>query len=142
MIYCKKKYRLLICVLFPLYVNFFFFTPFLHYHPAEEGAFNSNQVDIHSHLVNEHSDHHHHESGPHLDDCRDHIQLYELNTYQFTSNTKSIQICCVFDFYVKNYSPPKLSIKKHNFQQQTFIPAKLHWEKFVHTASNVSPPTV
>lgn len=136
----KKKYRSLIYLLYPLYVNFIFLTPFLHYHSSDENSIDPNKMDIHSHLINGHHEDHSHEGEQNLDNCDDHEHLFKINTYQFTKLTKQIELlyaCDIISFNddisqnLKEYKIPIINID---------LPSKTRWEKYVHTATNTSPP--
>lgn len=140
MISQNKKYRKLVFILYPLYVNFFLLTPFLHYH-AEENSLQPDKIDIHSHILNEHDEEHsHHGSDLELDDCNNHEHVYEVNTYKFTKLTKSVSLNHITNLLTFNNIPDKPLNKKINQQILLDLPSKINWEKSVHTATNSSPP--
>lgn len=138
----KKKYRLLFVVLSPLYINFFFFTPFFHYHPSDGNSFQPENVDIHSH-ISEHSDgYHEHDFGQHLDDCQNHEGMHKLNTYKFISLIKSTYINQIHDLFIRKFNPPKSSQSEFRIINTFEFPDKEYWQKIAHIAANVSPPQI
>jgi hypothetical protein len=122
-------------------VNFFFLTPFLHYHAEDENHFQPSRIDIHSHIISSHHEDHVHHEGHNLDSCDDHEELYQLNTYQFVKLTRSVEL---------KFPPQVLTIinitsesgnNLIKLQKQFDIPDKNLKEKYVQFAANSSPPT-
>ena len=137
------KYRRLILLLLPFYINLFFLPLFIHYHHSEANSIQPETATIHLHTINGHEENHHHgESGQHLDDCTDHEHDIQLDSNQFLSITKSFQFNNNLPVQSFNYYPPKTSVRKLRQRAASDLPSKLLWEKYVHNAANTSPPLV
>lgn len=138
----KPLYQTIILVLPLLYVNFFVFSPFFHHHHPEKELVGVQSVITYSPLINECCELDCDESSEdHLEDCSD--------------NSHNLEACNINNvFMIKNYEP-NLKIDSYssfgyviNDDHKTKIKNPthedffhLHWEKFVNSATNVSPPT-
>ncbi|KAF0152534.1 MAG: hypothetical protein FD143_850 [Ignavibacteria bacterium] len=134
------KNRILITIAVVSYLVFYFISPFFHFH-QDDHLFGTNQ-HYHSHLINTGSaagtDKHAHHS---LENKNDHSHKLIINTlitkYSFrTSETLSLAV--EYTDYIDSTLENPAKFTNHLFK---FSFSKLRWEKYVHTASNVSPPS-
>lgn len=138
-----KKYRPLIYLLLPLYINLFFLPQFIHYHHSEVNSIQPESAILHLHTINGHEENHHHEeSGEHLDDCTNHEHEVQSNTFLFITLTKSLQLNYNFRFFTLKDYTPKTSIRELKQRVADDLPSKPMWEKYVYNAANLSPPLV
>lgn len=138
----KTTYRTIIFAISLLYVNFFVFSPFFHHHHPEKELVNTQSEIIYSSLVNdccevdcdEFTEHH-------LEDCSDNShnpeECHANNVYMTRSFQPNLKVDTDSSLdYVINDN------HKTEFEDPTnediFL---LQWEKLVHSAANISPPT-
>ena len=138
----KTTYQSIVFMLSLLYVNFFVFSPFFHHHHPENELVDIQSETIYSPLINDCCEVDCDESNEHhLEDCSDKSHNLEacyannvFTTRNFKPNLK-IDTNSNFDYVI-------IDDHKTEFEKPTledfFL---LQWEKLVHTAANVSPPT-
>lgn len=142
MIIKKTTYQTISIVISLIYMNFFVLSPFFHHHHPEKELVNTQSEIIYSSVVNdccevdcdEFTEHH-------LEDCSDNSHNPEECHANNVFMTRSIQP----NLKVDSDSSLNIVIKDDHetlFENPTnedfFL---LQWEKLVHSASNISPPT-
>ena len=136
----RKKYRRIIYLVLLFYVSFFFLTPYFHHH-SESGTSQEKSEIIHSHLFYDFNNiPYSEESYSHYDDENHHSHLFQ-NIFIFgIAPSRDLQSALNIDFY----STLDCSIADREISaiNTTTIDcfSKLQWGKFVHSATNISPP--
>lgn len=134
----KKKYRSIIYLLSLFYANFFFLSPFIHHHHSDVDISQKQSNLSHSHFFNENP--HSEESDSHFEDENLHSHFIQ-NNYIYNSNrSKDIQSSLIINFNSNlDYSKIDLEISALNkYPLDCF--SESQWDKYVHSATNVSPP--
>ena len=134
----RKKYRSIIYLLSLFYANFFFLSPFFHYHNSDTNISHGQNNIIHSHFFNDNP--HTEDSDTHFEDENHHSHFSQNNYIYSSANSREIQSSVIIDFYTTlDYSKIELEISaidKHPLVSYS----KAQWEKYVHSATNISPP--
>ncbi len=138
----KNTYQTIIILLSLLYVNFFVFSPYFHHHHLEKEFVHEQSAIIYSPLTNDCCEVDCDESTEHhLEDCSD--------------NSHNVEACYIYNVFMTKNVQPKLIVDSdlnfgyeindgnktefiHPTQDDFFL---LKWEKLVHSAANISPPT-
>jgi len=145
----RKKYSPFVYLISFFYLSFFFLSPYFHQHNKDSGVSHSQSHSlsgekngvIHSHLSNDftHS-HHSEESDNHYDFENHNSHLYQINYVFGITQPKNLQHSPNIDFY----STVEYSINDNAVPLINTYPiehfSQLQWEKYVHSAANVSPP--
>lgn len=137
----RVKYRRIIYLLSFFYVSFFFLTPYFHHHHSESGTSQEKNEIIHSHLFNDFNDiTYSEESYSHYDYENHHSHLFQ-NIFIFgIAPSRDLQSALNIDLY----STLDCSIADREISAINTITidcfSKLQWGKFVHSATNISPP--
>jgi hypothetical protein len=121
-------------------VKFFLISPFFHHHHQEEVA-NLKSTIFHSHLFNERPDNQN--STEHFQltiEEENHYHLVPLNLTGFISPLRTQQLIQFYDFYSIQIYPQDISEKEIIKSVSSNLIIQLQWEKYVHSATNVSPP--
>ncbi|MCH8941899.1 MAG: hypothetical protein IIA48_05600 [Bacteroidetes bacterium] len=137
----REKYRRIIYLLSFFYVSFFFLTPYFHHHHSESGTSQEKSEIIHSHLFNDFNDiPYSEESYSHYEDENHHSHLFQ-NIYVFSiAPSRDLQPPLNINFYsTLDYSIADKEISAINTTTIDCF-SKLQWSKFVHSATNISPP--
>ena len=138
----KTKYQTIIFVISLLYVNFFVFSPFFHHHHPEKELTHIQSAIVYSPITNDCCEVDCDESNErHLEDCSDNSHNLEdcyVNSGFITRNFKpNLKVDTDSNLnYIIN-DDDKAEFEKP-IQEDFFL---LQWEKLVHSAANVSPPT-
>jgi hypothetical protein len=137
-----KKYRPFIYLLWMFYINFFLFAPYTHPH-HDLLSLDEDIVILHSHIFAGHEEDHNPEKPPqHLDENSNHQHLTYTSTFQFTRIAKTLRNILSDETYsIINYQYKALAFESEK-RIVVDLPSKLHWERYVYSASNLSPPTV
>ena len=138
----KKTYQAIIILLSLLHINFFVFSPYFHHHHSEKEFVYEQSEIIYSPLINDCCEVDCDESTEHhLEHCSD--------------NSHSVEICSAYNLFMTKNVQPKLAVDAelyfgyvitddtkteflHPTQEDFF---HLKWERLVHSATNISPPT-
>ncbi|MDP2362927.1 MAG: hypothetical protein Q8M94_04055, partial [Ignavibacteria bacterium] len=136
-----KKYRSFIYTLTPVFLIFVLFSPFFHHHHADEVIAKVDETIVHSHLLNPISDNHNSEETSHSSSDRANQYVFvKLNTSTANNSPRLLQpspqnhFCLIQYFFQNNFA-------KESIQNLAVEPiTQLQWEKYVHSAANVSPP--
>jgi hypothetical protein len=136
-----NKYRKSIYFLLIIYVNSFFFSSYIHHHHDAQSF--DEVVVLHSHIFDSHEkDSDHNEEENHLDKDSNHEHLTYNTKFQFIQIAKTLRNILNFETYSIVDYQSKLLTGDSEKRIVTDFPSKLHWERYVYTASNLSPPTV
>jgi len=138
----KITYQTIIFAILLIYVNFFVFSPFFHHHHPEKEFVHVQSEIIYSPLINDCCEVDCDESNVHhLEDCSDKSHNLEdcyVNSGFITRNFKpNLKIDTDLNFEYIIIDDHKTEFEKPT-HEDFFL---LQWEKLVHTAANVSPPT-
>jgi hypothetical protein len=121
-------------------VKFFLISPFFHHHHEEEET-NGKSTIFHSHLFNERPDN---QNSTDLFQFtieeENHYHLIQLNLNAFISPSRIQQLIQFYDFYSIQFYPQDISEKEIIRPVSNNLVIQLQWEKYVHLATNVSPP--
>jgi hypothetical protein len=140
MIIHLQKYNALQLVISILYVKFFLISPFFHHHYEEEVA-NFESVIFHSHMFNQYSDNQNSNNpSQYTIEEENHYHLVPLNLTGFISPLRTQQLIQFYDFYSIQIYPQDISEKEIIKPVSSNLIIQLQWEKYVHSATNVSPP--
>ena len=140
MIIHLQKYNALQLVISILYVKFFLISPFFHHHHEEELA-NVERVIFHSHLFSQYSDDQNsNDPSQHTIEEENHYHLVPLNLTGFISPLRTQQLIQYYEFYSIQIYPQDISEKEIIKPVSSNLIIQLQWEKYVHSATNVSPP--
>ena len=140
MIIHLQKYNALQLVISILYVKFFLISPFFHHHHEEEFA-NVERTIFHSHLFSQYSDNQNsNDPSQHTVEEENHYHLVPLNLTGFISPLRTQQLIQLYDFYSIQIYPQDISEKEIIKPVSNNLVIQLQWEKYVHSATNVSPP--
>jgi hypothetical protein len=137
-----NKYRRSIYFLIVIYLNLFFYSSYTHHHHDVQ-SFDEDVVLLHTHIFDGYEkDHDHDEEENHLENESSHEHLTFNTTFQFIRIAKTLSNILSYE----PYSIVDCQYKTLDCESETRIvtdfPSKLHWERYVHTASNLSPPSV
>lgn len=134
----RKKYRSIIYLLSLFYANFFFLSPFFHYHNSDTNISHGQSNVIHSHFFKDNL--HTEESNSHFED-ENHHSHFSQNNYIYSSTiSRDIQSSVIIDFYTTlDYSKIELEISAID-KYPLYHFSESQWEKYVQSATNVSPP--
>jgi len=137
-----KKYRQSIYFLIAIYLNSFFYSSYIHHHHDVQ-SFDEEVVILHSHIFDGHEkDHEHGEEEKHLENDSSHEHLTYNTTFQFIRIVKTLRNILSDETYsMVDYQYKSLACESEKRIAADF-PSKLLWERYVYTASNLSPPTV
>jgi len=134
----RKKYRIIIYLLSFIYANFFFLSPFFHHHHSDPDISQEQSNIVHSHLFNENP--HSEESDSHFEDENHHSHFSQNNYIISFTKYRDIQPSEIIIFYSNlEYSKIDLEISALNKLPLDCF-SESQWDKYVHTATNVSPP--
>jgi len=143
MLYSKIKYRPVISIISLFYVNFFFLSPFFHHHnSALENLGEKNDL-IHSYLFNEpgyntHSEHseHHFEDDNHCTDVIQNSIFFVLIKNRIQRLVPVAKYTSISEYLIlEQDSSEKITYTYDDFSQ-------VQLDKFVNSATNISPPLV
>ena len=134
----RKKYRSIIYLFSLFYANFFFLSPFFHYHNSDTNVSHGQSNVIHSHFFNDNP--HTEDSDTHFEDENHHSHFSQSNYIYSSTKYRDIQSPVIIEFRTTlDYSNIELeisSIDKHPLDHDS----QSQWEKYVQSATNVSPP--
>ena len=137
-----KKYHQSIYFLLVIYLNSFLYSSYTHHHHDVQ-EFDEDVVIIHSHHFDGHEkDPDHDEEENHLEKDSNHEHLTYNTKFQFIRIAKTLRNILNFETYSIVGYQSKTLICDSEKRVVTNYPSKLHWERYVYTASNLSPPTV
>ncbi|MBU1100570.1 MAG: hypothetical protein KKA84_09215 [Bacteroidetes bacterium] len=137
----KTKYRIITYSLLFFYANFYFISPFIHHHHSETGITQEYDESVHSHLGAESLDNLHNTEIEHstMDESH-HTHPFQIYSIKCINTPRVIRVVqsqsihyIIFDLEITSESQSFFCINIENF-------SKLQWEKYVHFASNASPP--
>ena len=141
MIINLKKYRHSIYFLLVIYVNSFFFSPYIHHHHDAQSF--DEVVILHSHIFDSHEeDHDHSEEENHLEKDSSHEHLAYNTAFKFIRIAKTLSNILSYETYSIVDYQSKTPTCESETRIVTDLPSKLHWERYIYTASNLSPPLV
>ena len=137
----RNKYRPIIFLLSFFYLNFFFLSPYFHHHHPESESPQEKKETVHTHLFSD-LDHNSHteEADHHLDDENHHSHLFQNNLVNITAPSRELETALNIGFYYTvEYSIQfeEVSLINRDFKEPF---SQFQWEKYVHSATNVSPP--
>ena len=141
----SRKYHMISFYEIIIYTIFVFGTSFSHHHHHE----NLNELEesnIHTHLNHGH-DHNHdntnqHEEGEHHNfDSIPHNHYVYLGTSDQIRLNKTSKISFILE-KLDLVLDEENNSTAYKCKSLEFLPSKIQWEKYVHTATNTSPPTV
>jgi hypothetical protein len=138
---CRKKYRLFSYAISLLFVNFVLFAPFFHHHHADDAVDRVEKTVTHSHLLNHNSDTHNSEDTKHSSfDETNHHHFIQLNSSFNINPSRGLQLNHIQNFYTNQSYYQEISEKETRRKTTANPESQLQWEKYVHCATNVSPP--
>lgn len=138
----RIKYRAIIYLLSLFYVNFFFLAQYFHHHHSESETSQEKSEIIHSHLFTDFNSPYSEESHSHYGDENHHSHLNQNNYVNSLKPSRNLHPDLDIDFYsILEYS----IIDRENFTMD--MPtidgvSKLQLDKYVHSATNISPPLI
>lgn len=137
-----KKYHRSIYLLIAIYLNSFLYSSYTHHHHDVQ-SFDEEVVILHSHIIEGHEkDHDHEKDEKHLENDSTHEHFSYNTTFQFIRFAKTLRNILSYETYsIVDYQYKILDCESEK-RIVTDFPSNLHWEKYVYTASNLSPPTV
>ncbi len=136
-----EKYKRVFPILVLFYLNFYFLSPFIHEHPVEiEGQLETEKV-FHSHLAII--------AIPHSDDACDvtneatsHTHTCSFSIPVIIQSSKKLKNSFSHSTLYQNYEYSKKIEDKFDILDITRFHNQALWEKYVHFATNNSPPTL
>lgn len=139
----KIKYRPVIYIISLFYLNFFLLFPFFHSHHSESEFSNEKSTLIHSHLFsNVDKSGHPEETNHHFEDENHHIHLIQNKSIYSITPTRDFLFSLNIDFYTTSANS-KIDRQLSAIATPTIQGfSKDRWIKYVHSATNVSPPLV
>lgn len=140
MIIHLQKYNALQLVISILYVKFFLISPFFHHHHEEELA-NVERAVFHSHLFSQNPDNQNsNDPSQHTVEEENHYHLVPLNLTVFIGPLRTQQLIQIYDFYSIQIYPQDISEKEIIRPVISDLVFQLQRDKYVQSATNVSPP--
>ncbi len=136
----KTIYKLTAILLTVIYLHFFFMSPFFHYH-SDEGTLENESILQHSHFASYLLNGNQVETGSHLEDSNEHEHFFKSNHINVILPGRDLLVSAVFLFhYSVTLEPSSQEETKTQFLSVVSYPSKELWERYVHTATNTSPP--
>jgi hypothetical protein len=121
-------------------VKFFLISPFFHHHHEEELA-NVERAVFHSHLFSQNPDNQNsNDPSQHTVEEENHYHLVPLNLTVFIGPLRTQQLIQLYDFYSIQFYPQDISEKEIIRPIISDLVFQLQRDKYVQSATNVSPP--
>lgn len=139
MIVNLKKYRHSIYFLIGIYLNSFFILSYFHYHDVQ--SFDEEVVILHSHIFDGHEDGHGEEEN-HFENDSIYEHLTSNTAFKFIRIGKTLRNILSYETYSIVDYQSKTLIGESEKRIVTDFPLIPYWERYVYTASNLSPPLV
>jgi hypothetical protein len=134
----KKTYSKLISVLTLVYLNFFFFAPYIHFHSEEENFLEGKPV-LHSHISwQSETD----QEGLYSSDSHGHDHLQNVDYFSIVFPKQNLLSSADIIFF--QTTPSLINNKEEKTSKDGITRSifKTSWEKYVQTASNLPPPLI
>jgi hypothetical protein len=134
----KKIYTKSIAFLSLVYLNFFFFAPYIHFHSEEENVIEGSSV-FHSHLSAQPGTEH---EGIYSSDDHSHSHQFNISNFSVVVPARNLILSAELKFpqLILDFMKAEVTKTPCNVFEENFFITSL--EKYVHSASNISPPLI